>query len=86
MLQNCFKGLFFLLFYLLLCTYVCFLRVGICVPWYVCVEVRGQLYRVGSLFPLWDSGIKLRWLDLPSKCPYLLSHVSGFKIVFHTLA
>lgn len=66
--------------------YVCFLSVGICVPWCVCVEIRGQLYRVGSLFPLWDSGIKLRWLDMPSKCPYLLSHFAGFKIVFHILA
>lgn len=38
-----------------------------------------------SLFPLWDSGIKFRWSDLHSKCPYFLSHVAGLKTVFHTL-
>lgn len=49
----------------------------------VCVEVREQLEI--SLFPLWDSGMKFRWSDLHSKCPYLLSHVAGLKTVFHTL-
>lgn len=64
-----------------------FLSVDICVSWCVCM-CRGKrtTFEVGSLFPSWDSGTKLRWSDLPSKCPYLQSPVAGFTIVFHMLA